>query len=159
MRRNALLVVLSLSVAVPCPPALAQSRARGRKKEPPRVLKVGDEVKVWLDPNEILRDPKLEKAGVVSAGAVVVPACRQDQPNSALPGWQYDLDTHDIYVTAGKYGDKAGIDRMLAEGRALRLPVGTKVLVLSRSTIECRARVVEGGEGGRIVEIYIRYLN
>lgn len=159
MRRNVLLVVLSLSVASWAATADAQSRAKGKKKDQPRVLKEGDEFKIALPSDVVLRDPNIEKAGIIQSKSVVFPVCLQPLPDRKFAEWQFDLDSRDLYVIAAKTGDRAGIDRMLAEGRALRLPAGTTLLVLLRNSVEARCRVTGGEYSGKVVNVFIKYLN
>jgi hypothetical protein len=157
MFRKSWLVVLSLSLALPCSPVIAQAKAKAKKKDQPRVLKEGDEFKIGSDPAVVLRDPNLEKAGILESRSIVFPACLQSFPDRKFA--EYQVDSRDAYIMAGRFGDRAGIERMLAEGRALRLPAGTTLLVLQRNSVECRCRVTSGEHTGKVVIAFIKYLN
>jgi hypothetical protein len=158
-----LLVVAALVCAVPH----AEAQSRSRKKDVPRILKAGDEVRLFVPFAVATRgnittaseNPNAPKAGVIGPDFLVMVVLQGPTPGTQ-PTYQDRLDelAHNELQAAAKSGDKAAVDKMLAEGRAAKVPVDTKLFVTYRIApgSECRARIVDGADAGKIVEVPVR---
>lgn len=156
-----------LVVALVCAVPTAGAQPKVRKKDVPRVLKAGDEVRLFVPLAVVTRgnvttaseNPNAGRAGVIGPDFLVL-AILQGPTLGASPTYQDRLDglAHNDLQGAAAIGDKAAVDKMLAEGRAVKLAGGTKLFVTFRipNASECRARVVEGPDAGKIVEVPVR---
>jgi hypothetical protein len=165
MPRQSLLLVVVAALVGAVTPVEAQSRSR--KKDTPRILKAGDEVRLFVALATVTRgnittaseNPNAPKAGVIGPDFLVM-VVLQRPTLGTQPSYQDRLDelAHNELQAAAKVGDKAAVDKMIAEGRALKVAVDTKLFVTERIApgSECRARVVEGADAGKIVEVPVR---
>jgi hypothetical protein len=164
MLRQSLLLVAVITLAALAPSAEAQSKSR--KKDAPRVLKAGDEVRLFVPLAVVTRGdvqtaseyPNAAKAGVVGPDFLVIAVAQAPIRGADRYRDQIDSQTRDDLNAAARVGDRTAVDRMLAEGRAAKVPVDTKLLVTYRTpgTPDCRARVVDGPDAGKIVEVPVR---
>jgi hypothetical protein len=159
-----LIVVAALVCAAPS----AEAQSRSRKKDAPRVLKAGDEVRLFVALATVTRgnvttpseNPNAAKAGVIGPDFLVM-VVLQGPTLGTQPTYQDRLDerTRSDLQAAAAIGDRAAVDKMIAEGRAVKLTADTKLFVTYRSppnASECRARIVEGADAGKIVEVPVR---
>jgi hypothetical protein len=165
MPRQLLLLLFVAALVCAAPSADAQSRSR--KKDAPRVLKAGDEVRLFVPLAVVTRgnittaseNPNAPKAGVIGPDFLVMVVLQGPTPGNQ-PTYQDRLDelAHNELQAAAKSGDRAAVDKMLAEGRAAKVMVNTKLFVTYRIApgSECRARIVEGADAGKIVEVPVR---
>jgi hypothetical protein len=164
LRKPLLLVVIATLV---CAVAPVEAQSKSRKKDAPRVLKAGDEVRIFVPLAVATRgnittaseNPNAPKAGVIGPDFLVM-VVLQRPTLGTQPSYQDRLDelAHNELQAAAKIGDKAAVDKMIAEGRALKVAVDTKLFVTERIApgSECRARIVEGSDAGKIVEVPVR---
>lgn len=158
-----LLVVAAFVCAVPS----VDAQSKSRKKDAPRVLKAGDEVRLFVPLAVATRgnittaseNPNAPKAGVIGPDFLVM-VVLQRPTLGTQPTYQDRLDelAHNELQAAAKIGDKAAVDKMIAEGRAVKLTAGTTLFVTERIApgSECRARIVDGTDAGKIVEVPVR---
>jgi hypothetical protein len=163
MLRQSLLLLAVVTLAALAPPAEAQSKSR--KKDAPRVLKAGDEVRLFVAPNVTRGDvgaassyPNAAKAGAVGPDFLVLAVFHSPTIGENRYGDRLDEQTHNEFLIAAKIGDKAAVDKMLAEGRAAKVVADAKLFVTYRAlnSWDCRARIVEGPDAGKIVEVPVR---
>jgi hypothetical protein len=165
MLRKSLLLLVVATLVCAAPSADAQSRSR--KKDAPRVLKAGDEVRLFVPLAITVRgnittaseNPNAAKAGVIGPDFLVM-VVLQRPTLGTQPSYQDRLDelAHNELQAAAKVGDRVAVDKMLAEGRAVKVAVDTKLFVTERIApgSECRARIVDGADAGKIVEVPVR---
>jgi hypothetical protein len=163
LRQSLLLIVVA---ALVCTASSAEAQSKSRKKDAPRVLKAGDEVRLFVPLGVVTRGdvqtaseyPNAAKAGVVGPDFLVMAVAQAPIRGADRYRDQIDSQTRDDLNAAARVGDRAAVDRMLAEGRAAKLTDGTKLLVTYRTpnTPDCRARIVEGPDAGKIVEVPVR---
>lgn len=175
MDRASLVSLLVVAIGVGAAgPAWSQPRKKAEGKEAPRVLKAGDEVRLSAGGDEPRRhrpqsppsvpvtapsdQPNATKAGVVGPGFFVLAVLQVPAPGEDRYRDRLDEMTHVALLDAARVGDRTAVERLLAEGRAARLTVGTRLLVTYRipNAWECRARVVDGPEAGKVVEVPVR---
>jgi hypothetical protein len=162
MRRVVIAMALMALTTGVAPPAGAQPKARAGKKAQAKVLTVGTEVSVFLTGGEAIGKPNVAKAGVAGPDWLVVTVCPAPDLMGHEIRMRYYVDSHNRLIDATRAGDKAGVDGLIAEGRAVRLAAGTRLIVTLvqrySDAAECQARVVAGEHAGKVVEIPIRNL-
>jgi hypothetical protein len=155
--------VVALLVGVQPPP---EARPKGKPKPGKKVaaplLQAGSEVTLTLSGDESAGDPT----------GIVLAVFRFATPGDDTRHTGIDDDTHNLLLKATRIGDRAGVDGLLAEGRAVRLTEGTRLIVTHRymrydpvrpgrvvgGDPDCRARIVAGEHKGKVVEVPVRNL-
>jgi hypothetical protein len=172
MLRKSLLLIVVAALACAAVPAEAQSRAKARKKDQAKTLQVGDEVVTHLIGDEAKRFPKISAAGVITPDYLTVPVYRRISASRSDPDFYFDSQTTERFNEAAMNGDKVGMDRLVGEGRAVRVPPGTRLIVLQRSPTvvnsstglptvpggECMARIADGENKDKLISIPVRNL-
>jgi hypothetical protein len=163
LRQSLPLLVVTALVGAAVP---VEAQSKSRKRDVPRVLKAGDEVRLFIPIAVVKRGdvqtaseyPNAAKAGVIGPDFLVTAVVQGPIEGADRYRDRIDLQTRDDLNAAARVGDRAAVDRLLAEGRAAKLTDGTKLLVTYRTpgTPDCRARVVEGPDAGKIVEVPVR---
>jgi hypothetical protein len=156
---------LTLVAALVCAAPSAEAQSRSRKKDVPRVLKAGDEVRLFVAPNVTRGDvgaassyPNAAKAGAVGPDFLVLAVFQKPTLGEDRYWDRLDEQAHNDLLIAAKNGDKAGVDKMLAEGRVAKVVADAKLFVTYRApnSWDCRARIVEGPDAGKIIEVPVR---
>jgi hypothetical protein len=170
--KSLLLVVIVAALVCAAPPADAQSRAKARKKDQAKTLQVGDEVVTLLIGDEAKRFPKISAAGVITPDYLTLPVYRRIGASQSDPDHYFDMQTTERFNATALIGDKVGMDRLVGEGRAVRVPPGTRLTVLQRSPMvvnsstglptvpggECMARIADGENKDKLISIPVRNL-
>jgi hypothetical protein len=171
LRKSLPLIVVAILACV-VPSSEAQSRGKTRKKDQAKTLQVGDEVVTLLIGDEAKRFPKISAAGVVTPDYLTLPVYRRIGASQSDPDHYFDMQTTERFNAIALIGDKVGMDRLVGEGRAVRVPPGTKLTVLQRSPMvvnsstglptvpggECMARIADGENKDKLISIPVRNL-
>jgi hypothetical protein len=175
VRRSSLSpAVVTLLIGVQSSPSEARTKAKAKagKKAAPPLLQAGAEVTLTLAGDESAGDPIRIRSGVVGPGSLVLMAYTPEGSGPSEYRSRRDTESHNRLLEATRLGDKGGVDVLIAEGRAVRLADGTRLLVTRRALRRdpdnpsrvlggdptCDARVVAGEHTGKVVEVPVRNL-
>src|SRR5258708_5647384 len=112
-----LLAIATLVWAVPS----VEAQSRSRKKDAPRVLKAGDEVRLFVALATVTRgnittaseNPNAPKAGVIGPDFLVMVVLQGPTPGANQYQDRLDELAHNEFQAAAKVGDRAAVDKML----------------------------------------------